>query len=92
VATQIFVKSTRKSGSSTVIDVELTDGSSKTSHEVHVSDDDLARWGGGSTLEELVRRSFEFLLKREPKDSILRRFDLSVIQQYFPEYDRVMRG
>jgi len=37
--------------------------------------------------ESLVRRSFEFLLEREPKESILREFELSVIQKYFPEYE-----
>ena len=35
----------------------------------------------------LVEKSFEFLLEREPNTSILRRFDLSVISQYFPEYE-----
>jgi hypothetical protein len=42
------------------------------------------------TPEELIERSFEFLLEREPNTSILRRFDLPVIQTYFPEYERVM--
>jgi hypothetical protein len=41
--------------------------------------------------EELVRRSFEFLLEREPKESILSRFDLSVINRYFPEYEREIK-
>jgi hypothetical protein len=31
-----------------------------------------------------------FLLKREPKESILRSFDLTVISRYFPEYEREM--
>ncbi len=35
----------------------------------------------------LVEKSFEFLLEREPNTSILRRFDLSVISQYFPDYE-----
>jgi hypothetical protein len=39
------------------------------------------------TREELIRRSFEFLLEREPKDAILRAFDLPVIARYFPEYE-----
>jgi hypothetical protein len=34
-----------------------------------------------------VRRSFEFLLEREPKESILASFDLTVIARYFPEYE-----
>ena len=51
---------------------------------------DLQRWGRGRTPEELVRRSFEFLLERESKESILREFDLSVIQRYFPDYDEAI--
>jgi len=35
---------------------------------------------------EIVRKSFEFLLKREPKESILSEFDLRLISNYFPEY------
>jgi hypothetical protein len=57
---------------------------------VHVQPADLQRWGAGQTPEELLRRSFEFLLQRESKESILREFDLSVIQRYFPEYDQAM--
>ena len=37
---------------------------------------------------ELLKKSFEFLLQREPNTSILRSFDLSVISRYFPEYER----
>lgn len=42
----------------------------------------------GLTPEELVRKSFEFLLEREPKESILREFNLNVISKYFPEYEK----
>lgn len=59
---------------------------------MHVQLADLQRWGRGQTPEELVRRSFEFLLQRESKESILREFDLSVIQRYFPDYDQAMTG
>jgi hypothetical protein len=37
-------------------------------------------------MSALVRESFAFLLAREPAAAILRRFDLSVISRYFPEY------
>ena len=37
--------------------------------------------------EDLVRRSFEFLLERESKESILSQFDLRIIQKYFPTYE-----
>jgi len=61
---------------------------------VTVSQEELKRWGSGtakSDVEDLVRRSFDFLLQREPPSSILRTFDLSVIERYFPEYDRIIR-
>lgn len=45
----------------------------------------------GETPESMVRRSFEFLLEREPKESILRSFELAVIGRYFPEYERQIR-
>jgi len=40
----------------------------------------------------LVEKSFEFLLERESNTSILGSFDLPVIGQYFPEYERVIKG
>ena len=70
---------------------EVTLGQSR--HTVTVSASDLRRWGrgeGSASVEELVRRSFEFLLEREPPSSILRSFDLSVIERYFPDYGRHM--
>jgi len=44
------------------------------------------------TPEALVEKSFEFLLDRESNTSILRSFELPVIGQYFPEYERVIKG
>ncbi|MFQ5965308.1 MAG: hypothetical protein ACE5KZ_13620 [Candidatus Scalinduaceae bacterium] len=41
--------------------------------------------------EELVKQSFVFLLERESNTSILRSFDLSVISNYFPEYEKTIR-
>jgi hypothetical protein len=37
--------------------------------------------------EDFVRKSFEFLLKRENKDSILKEFNIKQIRDYFPEYE-----
>ncbi len=69
--------------------VRVIEAGSETSHDVTVSPKDYARLTAGKIEpEELVRRSFEFLLEREPKESILMRFDLSVISRYFPEYER----
>ena len=71
--------------------VEVDAGSERTRHSVRVSRADLDRWGGGGPVEELVRRSFEFLLEREPAGSILREFELAAIQRYFPEFDQNFR-
>jgi hypothetical protein len=67
--------------------VRDADGSA-TEHRVAVRRADAARLAGERGVEELVRASFAFLLEREAKESILRRFELSVIAQYFPEYER----
>jgi hypothetical protein len=32
--------------------------------------------------------AFRFLLDREPKESILGRFDVTAISRYFPEFER----
>jgi hypothetical protein len=45
---------------------------------------------GKITKEDLVRKSFQFLLRREAKESILRSFNLQVIKRYFPEYEDEM--
>jgi hypothetical protein len=72
--------------------VRVTESGSDTTHDVTVSPKDYTRLTNGKVEpEELVRRSFEFLLQREPKESILTRFDLSVICRYFPEYEREIK-
>ena len=38
------------------------------------------------TKTQLLEFSFKFLLDKEPNTSILKSFDISVIEQYFPEY------
>jgi hypothetical protein len=69
--------------------VRVTEGQSSTSHRVTLKSADYQRLAGG-TIEpgELVRRSFEFLLENEPKESILARFDLTLIARYFPDFER----
>jgi hypothetical protein len=72
--------------------VSLDVSGSRSTHEVTVSEPVLARLAPGSPApDDLVRRSFRFLLAREPAASILPRFDLPVIGRYFPEYEREIR-
>ena len=72
--------------------VEVREPGSSSVHEVSASDDDVRRFGGEASAEQLIEASFVFLLEREPKESILSRFDLPVIERYFPEYPREIRG
>ena len=67
--------------------VEVSDLAGTSRHVVRVSGKDFERWGRGRSADELVRDSFAFLLEREPKESILKEFDLAVIRRYFPDYD-----
>jgi hypothetical protein len=61
--------------------------SAGTSHEVSVPAGFPDSLGCGHVApEELVKASFEFLLEREPATSIMRKFSLDVISQYFPGY------
>ena len=62
-----------------------------TEHRVTVRDEDLARYGA-SDAADLVRRSFDFLLAREPNTSILREFRITEIERYFPEYAATIRA
>jgi hypothetical protein len=72
--------------------VTVTDHGSSREFEVGVTLAELSRFAPGATdPADLVRRSFEFLLAREPKESILSSFGLSVIGRYFPEYEREIR-
>jgi hypothetical protein len=67
--------------------VDVSDATGTSHHVVRVSPRDFDRWSHGRSAAELVADSFAFLLAREPKESILENFDLSVIRRYFPDYD-----
>jgi hypothetical protein len=43
------------------------------------------------TAEELVEKSFEYLLAREPNTSILSEFDLKSITKYFSGYEQEIK-
>lgn len=64
-----------------------------THHTVAVSRADLARLAPEHyDPDRLVAASFDFLLAREPREAILRSFELNVIERYFPDYETEIRG
>jgi hypothetical protein len=74
-------------------DVTVREEGGETRHRVTLSQEDYRRLTAGrGTLEECVEAAFRFLLDREPKESILPRFDLVVIARYFPEFERALPG
>jgi hypothetical protein len=69
--------------------VRIIEGTTESSHRVTLKPEYLNRLANGKVeSSELVRRAFDFLLEREPKESILSRFDLQDIQRYFPDFER----
>lgn len=72
--------------------VRVIEGGSESLHDVTVNSKDYTRLTAGAVEPaDLIRKSFQFLLERESKESILSRFDLSVISRYFPEYEREIK-
>ena len=72
--------------------VRVIEGKSESSHRVTLAEKDYTRLTSGKVSpEELIRRSFEFLLEHESKESILGRFDLTIISRYFPQYEREIK-
>lgn len=69
-------------------EVTVSDGRGTSRHEVTISAGDQARLTQEeASAEDLLDAAFRFLLDREPKESILRRFDITVISRYFPEFE-----
>ena len=66
--------------------VTVSDKKGQSQHNVHVDKDFLLRIGQSSDPEKVVKRSFEFLLEREPRESILQEFDITTISHYYPEF------
>ena len=72
-------------------EVVVREGRGETRHHVTMSPEMSERLTAGKhTPERCLEAAFRFLLDREPKESILRRFDAMVISRYFPEFEREM--
>jgi hypothetical protein len=73
-------------------DVRVGEDEGATEHVVLLDHDALRDLAPvGASPEELVLESFRFLLEREPRDAILRRFELPVITRYYADYEKAIR-
>jgi hypothetical protein len=72
-----------------LVEVTESDGSgSQTIHEVSMDKVYYEKISAGIIgPEDFVKKSFEFLLKREDKDFILKEFNVRQIREYFPEFE-----
>ncbi|MGH7564120.1 MAG: hypothetical protein ACREK5_06830 [Gemmatimonadota bacterium] len=71
--------------------VRVRDADGSSEHRVTATAEQVERFGAGAEPATLIEESFRFLLEREPKESILGRFELPVIARYFPEYPEEIR-
>jgi hypothetical protein len=70
-------------------EVVVREGKGETRHRVTISEGKSRQLTAGHhTPERCLEAAFRFLLDREPKESILARFDISVISRYFPEFEQ----
>jgi len=69
-------------------EVRVKERGGETKHRVTLKPSDYERLSkDGESKETFLRRCFEFLLEREPKESIMSSFDVMVIARYFPEFE-----
>jgi hypothetical protein len=74
-------------------DVAIRDTRGESRHRVTIQADEAERWAKlGAEPSHCVEAAIRFLIDREPKESILSAFDMSVIQRYFPEFDDAFPG
>ena len=70
-------------------EVVVREGEGETRHHVTMSREMCDRLTADKhTPERCLEAAFRFLLDRESKESILGRFDVTVISRYFPEFDK----
>ncbi len=72
--------------------VKVSEENSYTEHKVSVDNNYYIKLTDGEIPKEvLIEKSFKFLLEREPKESILLKFDLKSISEYFYNYEHKIK-
>lgn len=71
--------------------VVVGDDAGATRHEVLVDRATLDDLAPAATPEMLVSESFAFLLEREPRESVMREFELPIIGRFFADYPDEIR-
>ena len=83
----------KKSDDPYAFEVRVAERGTETRHRVTMTDATFRLLAGEkASPERVVEAAFEFLLDREPKESILRSFDVNVISSYFPGFESEIAG
>lgn len=90
MSVSVKVVKKKEEGNLLVFEVRVDEGGSVSSHQVSV-DKGYTEKLGYDFPGELVEKSFEFLLSREPKEAILAEFNLREISRYFPEFEEKIK-
>lgn len=83
--TEIKVK-TRSSNMGWHFKVTVSDEKGPAFYDVTMDKDFVTRIGSNIDPEKIIKKTFEFLLEKEPKEKILTEFDVAVVSHYFPDY------
>ncbi len=69
-------------------DVTVREGGTESRHHVTMTESTYRNLSGEKVdPKRVIQAAFEFLLDREPKESILSSFDVTVISRYFPSFE-----
>ncbi len=89
----IHIGTETETGQAWSYDVRVEESGVTHQFRVTLSWADYDLWSHGRVPpERVVRAAFAFLLSRESAQSILAKFDCSVIRRYFPDCDRELPG
>ncbi|HEX2089433.1 MAG TPA: hypothetical protein VHI54_05805 [Actinomycetota bacterium] len=89
---EIQIRKTSEDDERLSFSVAIEEAGSRSTHQVTLSRSDHRELGVDTeSPEQFVRRCIEWLLEREPKESILARFDVREISQYFPRFSEEIR-
>jgi len=86
-----MIEVTRRPGSDPLaFEVVVREDDGESRHAVTLAAADFARLAPKQTPERCIEAAFAFLLDHEPRQAILRRFDVAVISRYFPDFERAL--
>ena len=88
VADNIFVKKIDDLGDRWVVEVAVGMGADRVEYTVTLLKDYWQKLTGGKIQPaKLVETTFGFLLRHEPKETILRKFHLSQIKDFYSDFE-----